>query len=73
MMMTETEVKEKLDNVYPDGTCLFYGIPIPNFDKHQLQNLIYLLISSAMAKDEAKIWHDNGFVYSIRKDQNDQN
>ncbi|KKN68791.1 hypothetical protein LCGC14_0448110 [marine sediment metagenome] len=66
--MKKSEVKEKLDQVCPDGVCYFYGIPISNFNKHQLQNFIYLLISSMMARDETKIWHDNGFEYSVWKD-----
>ena len=65
--MVETEVKEKLDCVCPDNVCLFYGIPISEFNKYQLENLVYMLISSAIDKDEAKIWRDNGFSYSIRK------
>lgn len=67
--MVKVEVKEKLDNVCCDSVCYFYGIPISDFNKQQLQNFIYLLISSAMARDETKIWRDNGFTCLIRKDK----
>ena len=66
--MNKKEIKEKLDCVHPDGVCYFYRIPISEFSRHQLENFVYLLISSAMSKDEAKIWHDNGFAYLVRKD-----
>lgn len=69
--MTKKEVKEKLGNICPDDVCYFYGIPVSDFNKHQLQNFVYLLISSAMAKDETKVWRDNGFTYSIRKENSD--
>jgi len=66
--MLITEVKEKLDQICPGDACYFYRIHISEFSKHQLKNLVYLLISSAMAKDEAKVWLANGFEYSIRKE-----
>ncbi len=66
--MTKTKVKEKLNQVCPNSVCYFYGISIYEFNKHQLENLTYLLMSSIMDKDKKKVWRDNGFSYLVRKE-----
>jgi len=63
------KIKEKLNRMDHNSICLFCNVPIFNFNKYQLENLVYLLISSAMAKDETKIWRDNGFSERLVNDE----